>query len=181
MQQIARAFEPAHGQILIRRKSHYVIFMHGNAPLTARLLTPVMVDAINGRLVDSRSLPWYVSTVLLSQPLHFGDYGGLPLKIVWAVMDIAAIAILVSGIYLWVARRGRRGAPQDSRNGETRHRIDLRKAYRAPLWLAAVSLLGLIVALVGDGVWNLIGWLCVAAPIVVAAGKLRKISASDRR
>lgn len=86
-------------------RSHYVVFMRGDTPLTSRLLTPVLIDAVDGRLTDFRSLPWYVSTVLLSQPLHFGDYGGLPLKIVWALMDVAVIVILVSGLYLWAARR----------------------------------------------------------------------------
>jgi len=89
-------------------QSHYIVFMRGDTPLTARLLTPVMIDALDGCFTDSGSLPWYVSAVLLSQPLHFGDYGGLPLKIVWALMDIAAIVILLSGLYLWAVRRAPR-------------------------------------------------------------------------
>ena len=49
--------------------------------------------------------PWYVKTLSLSQPLHFGDYGGLPLKIVWALLDLVTIVVLGSGLYLWFARR----------------------------------------------------------------------------
>jgi uncharacterized iron-regulated membrane protein len=45
-----------------------------------------------------------VKTLLLSQPLHFGDYGGLPLKILWALLDILTIVILGSGVYLWLKR-----------------------------------------------------------------------------
>jgi uncharacterized iron-regulated membrane protein len=41
-----------------------------------------------------------MSALLLSQPLHFGDYGGLPLKIIWALLDIATIIVLASGLYL---------------------------------------------------------------------------------
>ena len=41
----------------------------------------------------------------LSQPLHFGDYGGLPLKVLWALLDIITIIVLGSGLYLWIARR----------------------------------------------------------------------------
>jgi uncharacterized iron-regulated membrane protein len=170
-----KPFFVAYPGSLFSSQSHYIVFMHGNAPLTARLLTPVMIDAMDGRFVDSRSLPWYVSTVLLSQPLHFGDYGGLPLKIVWAVMDIAAIAILISGLYLWIARRGRRLASREARTeaGAIRHRIDLRAVYRIPIWLMVVSLLGLVVALVGDGIWNIVGWLSLALPIFVVALKYR--------
>lgn len=50
-------------------------------------------------------MPWYMTVLRLSQPLHFGDYGGLPMKVLWALLDIAAIVILGSGLYLWLARR----------------------------------------------------------------------------
>src|SRR6185312_1759676 len=74
-------------------------------PLTSRLFKPALVDAETGILTDSRSMPWYVATLLISQPLHFGDYGGMPLKIIWAVLDIITIVILVTGLYLWLRRR----------------------------------------------------------------------------
>ena len=41
----------------------------------------------------------------MSQPLHFGDYGGMPMKILWAVLDVLTIIVLVSGLYLWIVRR----------------------------------------------------------------------------
>ena len=84
---------------------HYAVFMKGNTPLTARLLQPVLVDAQTGKVTDSRPLPWYATALLLSQPLHFGDYGGLPLQILWALLDIATIAVLGSGLYLWIKKR----------------------------------------------------------------------------
>jgi uncharacterized iron-regulated membrane protein len=83
---------------------HYTVFMNGNTPVTARLLKPVLVDAQTGALTDTRDMPWYVKTLLLSQPLHFGDYAGLPLKIVWALLDLLTIVILGSGLYLWLKR-----------------------------------------------------------------------------
>jgi uncharacterized iron-regulated membrane protein len=85
-------------------KSHYIVFMRGNTPLTSRLLKPALIDAETGALTDSRDLPWYVSTLLISQPLHFGDYGGMALKIIWAILDILTIVILVTGLYLWLRR-----------------------------------------------------------------------------
>ncbi len=88
--------------------SHYVVFMKGNTPLTSRTAKPVLIDAHTSEFTDARNMPWYVTTLLLSQPLHFGDYGGMPLKIVWALLDIATIAILITGLYLWIKRRGRR-------------------------------------------------------------------------
>jgi uncharacterized iron-regulated membrane protein len=90
---------------LFSSKSHYTIMLRGDTPLTSRLLKPVLVDAETGQFTDSRDLPWYVSTLLVSQPLHFGDYGGMPLKIIWAVLDIFTIVILWTGLYLWLRRR----------------------------------------------------------------------------
>ncbi|UMY16323.1 PepSY domain-containing protein [Methylobacterium organophilum] len=85
--------------------NHYAVFMAGNTPLTARLLKPALIDAGTGRLTDMRAMPWYVQALFLSQPLHFGDYGGLPLKVVWALLDGATVVVLGSGLYLWIARK----------------------------------------------------------------------------
>lgn len=86
-------------------KSHYGVFMRGDTPVTSRLLKPVLIEASSGAITDARDLPWYVSTLLISQPLHFGDYGGMPLKILWAILDILTIVVLASGLYLWLRRR----------------------------------------------------------------------------
>ncbi|MDI9727804.1 PepSY-associated TM helix domain-containing protein [Stutzerimonas stutzeri] len=45
-----------------------------------------------------------VTALQLSEPLHFGDYGGLPLKVLWALLDILTIVVLGSGLYLWLKR-----------------------------------------------------------------------------
>ncbi|MBP2232871.1 putative iron-regulated membrane protein [Azospirillum agricola] len=84
---------------------HYAVWLKGATPATNRILTPALVDAETGALTAMRSMPWYMLALRLSQPLHFGDYGGLPLKILWAALDVAAIVILGSGLYLWVVRR----------------------------------------------------------------------------
>jgi uncharacterized iron-regulated membrane protein len=90
---------------LFSSNHHYAVFMRGETPLTARLLKPVLVDAATGALTDTRDLPWYVTALLVSQPLHFGDYGGMPMKIIWALLDVITIIVLGSGLYLWLARR----------------------------------------------------------------------------
>jgi uncharacterized iron-regulated membrane protein len=85
--------------------AHYVIFCRGNTPLTSRLLKPVVIDGETGAFTDTRDLPWFVTTLLVSKPLHFGDYGGMTLKIIWALLDLVTIVILITGLYLWMARR----------------------------------------------------------------------------
>lgn len=86
-------------------KKHYAVFLRGATAFTSKLIKPVLIDARSGEFTASREMPWYVSTLLLSQPLHFGDYGGLPLKIIWALLDIFVIIVLYSGTYLWWIRR----------------------------------------------------------------------------
>jgi uncharacterized iron-regulated membrane protein len=86
-------------------KHHYAVFLQGATPATQRLLTPALIDAETGELTAMRRMPWYAQALLLSQPLHFGDYGGLPLKILWAMLDIITIVVLGSGLYLWLSRR----------------------------------------------------------------------------
>lgn len=83
---------------------HYDVFLSGADPLTSKLIKPVMVDAQTGRITEARDLPWYAQALFISKPLHFGDYGGWPLKVLWAALDLMTIGVLLSGLYLWISR-----------------------------------------------------------------------------
>jgi uncharacterized iron-regulated membrane protein len=84
---------------------HYMIWTKGSTPLTSHLFTPVLVDAGTGAVTTVAHPPWYLNVLELSRPLHFGDYGGMPLKVLWALLDLLTIVVLGSGLYLWFARR----------------------------------------------------------------------------
>ena len=86
-------------------KHHYAVFFQGDTPLTEGLLTPALIDAETGAFTAARPMPWYAQALALSQPLHFGDYGALPLKLLWAVLDLFTIVVLGSGLYLWLGKR----------------------------------------------------------------------------
>jgi uncharacterized iron-regulated membrane protein len=83
---------------------HYAVFFQGDRPATQFLLTPALIDAREGTLTDTREMPTINQALMLSKPLHFGDYGGLPLKLLWALLDIATIWVLWTGILLWLRR-----------------------------------------------------------------------------
>jgi uncharacterized iron-regulated membrane protein len=109
----ARAHEPAMKIAFIAfpgtafsSQHHYGVFMRGSKALTSRLVKPVLVDAATGDVTASGEPPWYLDALLLSQPLHFGDYGGVPMQWLWALMDLFTIAVLGSGLYLWLGKRG---------------------------------------------------------------------------
>ncbi|MCK0545516.1 PepSY domain-containing protein [Pseudomonas syringae pv. aptata] len=84
---------------------HYAVFLKGNTHLTAHLATPVLIDARTLHVTAVVERPWYMDALGMSQPLHFGDYGGMPMKILWAVLDVLTIIVLGSGVYLWWVRR----------------------------------------------------------------------------
>ncbi|OJT48092.1 PepSY-associated TM helix domain-containing protein [Pseudomonas moraviensis] len=84
---------------------HYAVFMKGGTHLTSHLLTPVLIDATSLQVTAVAERPWYMDAMGMSQPLHFGDYGGMPMKILWATLDVLTIIVLASGVYLWVVRR----------------------------------------------------------------------------
>lgn len=83
---------------------HYGVYMRGNEAFSSRLYKPVLIDAQTCAITDHRDLPWYLTALLISQPLHFGDYGGAWMKLLWALLDVATIVVLGSGLYLWVQR-----------------------------------------------------------------------------
>ncbi len=90
---------------------HTTFFMRGDTPLTSKLLIPVLVDARTAQVTNAPEMPWYLDALLISQPLHFGDYGGMPMKILWALLDIATILVLGSGLYLWLKKRNPARSP----------------------------------------------------------------------
>lgn len=101
---------------------HLVVWMKGDSALTALIATPTLVDVDQTVPVLVPQMPWYLTLLQMSRPLHFGDYGGLPLKIVWALLDLVCIVVLITGLYLWIAKqhfggsvRSRTTAPIDAR------------------------------------------------------------------
>ncbi len=106
------AYEPyfvAYPGSLMAGESFHAVYLRGPQGLEEHIFKPVLVESATARVLAAPEAPWYVSTLALSQPLHFGDYGGAPLKILWALLDLVTIAVLVSGLRLTFSG-GRRAA-----------------------------------------------------------------------
>ena len=84
---------------------HHTFFLFGSEPLTSQMRQPVLVDARSEQVTAAPQLPWYYAALQLARPLHYGDYAGLPMKILWALLDIATLVVLGSGLYLWIKKR----------------------------------------------------------------------------
>ncbi len=52
-----------------------------------------------------------MQTLAAMQPLHFGSFGGLPVKLAYGVLGIAICMVTSTGITIWLARRRDRGNP----------------------------------------------------------------------
>lgn len=84
---------------------HYLLWAKGETSMGAHLFDGVLVDARTGQLTTVLEMPWYLRVLQFSRPLHYGDTAGLPLKIIWAALDLIVIVILLSGLYLWRKRK----------------------------------------------------------------------------
>ncbi len=159
---------------------HFAAFMRGDTALTARLYKPILLDGETGVFSASAELPVYLKALLVSQPLHFGDYGGMPLKILWAICDIMTIVVLASGLYLWGGSAANFGAaPALQRACET-SRMALRRnnvvrVYGAPLVIGVCTAFGLVAALMWEPIGRYVSWFALALPpAAVLWGLMRK-------
>lgn len=89
---------------------HYTVLLNGRSGIEQRLFRAAIVDADSGELVASAEPPAYLKAIILSEPLHFGDYGGLPLKLLWTACTWLTLFITANGAWLWWDRRRRRAS-----------------------------------------------------------------------
>lgn len=91
---------------------HYTFFMAEESGLAKRVPKLTLVDAATGELTVARDAPWYIQALFISGPLHFGDYAGLPLRLIWAGFTVLTIVLCLSGLVLFVLKlRNRQEAP----------------------------------------------------------------------
>lgn len=83
---------------------HYLVLMHGEG-LKERLVDIAVVNSVTGAVDSVRELPWYLKLAALSEPLHFGNYGGLPLKLIWLVMTFGTLALPILGLLLALRKK----------------------------------------------------------------------------
>ena len=68
--------------------------------------------------------------------LHFGNWGGVPIKLVYVLLGLALCVVCVSGVQLWLYKRARKKGPQPR----------LERAWIALVW-GPVALIGLCLTL----------------------------------
>ncbi|WP_440959423.1 PepSY domain-containing protein [Oceanicaulis sp. LC35] len=89
--------------------------------------------------------------------LHFGNWGGLSIKLVYVALGLALCVVCVSGVQLWLHKRARKSGPQPL----------LERAWIALVW-GPVALIGLCLTLdrvlgVPDGLLAPVFWIGLLA------------------
>jgi len=62
--------------------------------------------------------------------------------------------------------------PGRQMNPERRALLTTLQILKVPLTIAAITLFGLLSALLGDGVWDAVSWIALAAPVGITAHHL---------
>ena len=104
--------------------------------------------------------------------LHFGNYGGLPVKIAYMVFGVALSVVVATGTFIWLAKQARKGRP--------------RPALRALWWGFVVGTPAAIfvtllsrLTMGNDAPFVAIFWLAVAASLAIAY-KAKRLFAPTR-
>lgn len=66
-----------------------------------------VVSAYDGEVLRISELPLFLKLLVWSEPLHFGDYGGVSLKIAWSAMGLLLIYLSLSGLKIFLFRTKR--------------------------------------------------------------------------
>jgi hypothetical protein len=132
----------------------------------------------DGQVQTAKPLPWYLRLLEVSRPLHFGDGGGLPLKVFMVgarhTYDRGAGRRPVSLVRARQAsRRTRVGSlstslrPVAKRSAVSGRTQSLWGIYKQPFYIGAVTFVGLIFGVLGDGVWDPVSWIGLAVPVLL--------------
>lgn len=85
--------------------SHYLVLMHGTGFLTRQISEYLVINAQTAELVDVVKLPILLQSALVATPVHFANYGGIVLKIVWAIFAFFSFVVVMLGIAVFISRR----------------------------------------------------------------------------
>ncbi|HDR9833734.1 TPA: PepSY domain-containing protein [Burkholderia multivorans] len=149
---------------------HYMVVTTGATRMSRMLFDIALVDARSGRFDGTLRMPTWLRAIQISRSLHFGNFGGMPLKIDWALLDGITFGLVVSGLVLWRERRRR----EFSRSTETTSpaqapsiRRNVSEPWPVPILLGCVTAAALSDALTGDETARTAAAFALALPVAV--------------
>ncbi|MBX2859070.1 MAG: PepSY domain-containing protein [Cellvibrionaceae bacterium] len=88
-------------------------YQPGRNPLASKYASAITFDHHSGELLqvsNGKNAPALAKVTDSFRELHFGSFGGLPIKIVWSVLGFMPVILAASGAYLWWRRTRTRAA-----------------------------------------------------------------------
>ncbi|MBI2424394.1 MAG: PepSY domain-containing protein [Candidatus Hydrogenedentes bacterium] len=79
---------------------HYMVFHTQPHSLTSFIPAITLVPVADPQERQVLPIPLWVAAVLISVPFHFGNFGGLGVKVVYCIFGLSAGLLSVSGAYL---------------------------------------------------------------------------------
>ncbi len=132
---------------------HYLVLLDGATTETARLNELAVVNARTAQVSEIVQLPLYLKAAILSEPLHFGDYGGVPLKVIWALFTLGTLALSTFGLYAFVVKRffPQRAQQRPPPRLDKKSSRWQKSVYLWPNLLALGTIAGILMPLFGQG------------------------------
>ncbi|SMF80072.1 PepSY-associated TM helix domain-containing protein [Pseudobacteriovorax antillogorgiicola] len=146
-------------------QGHFLILMETQDGWAADVKL-VLIDRKNGEVDEVRSLPWFLRVLVIAEPLHFGNYGGTALKVVWAILGLSSLLAPLSGLLFWYLKRRPRTRLHPREHGVQKGFLIGRAAYLIPTVLLALGLLGVFLTYLSSGMMQGLGLTLVASPFV---------------
>ncbi|RZA07626.1 MAG: hypothetical protein EOP11_07180 [Proteobacteria bacterium] len=147
---------------------HYLLLLNRTTSFGGHVRELAVVEAATAKIAEVRELPLYLKALLLSEPLHFGDYGGLTLKILWGAFAVVSFVMAIVGIWGWFAKRKHRRTPREKIRPKL---LPIVKAkyprYLAPILLGSFTLSGALLALFSEGFGDWLAYGLFAVPLAV--------------
>lgn len=145
--------------------NHFLILMNGTDIVSSRISEIAVVEAQSTKVVEVLQLPLYLKIVMLSEPLHFGNYGGLFLKILWGCFTVLSLLVVGLGVSAFVMKRQKQGMVRlDPAKIPMKHHQASK--YAIPVALTAISLVSILAALFLDGWLARTSILLLALPLL---------------
>jgi uncharacterized iron-regulated membrane protein len=156
-------------------KSHYTVFMRGDTPVTSRLLKPqhalVRHDAVRLAAAAFRRLWRDAAEDHLGAARRHDHHRAWNGRLSLAATPQARRKRRARG-------RGRRdrGQPPDAvvMTSARAGRQTVRQIFAWPALIGVLSTVGLLSALLGDGIWDGVSWIVLAIPVVLYCGFVRR-------
>jgi hypothetical protein len=141
------------------QKVNVIVHRPGRLPTYDRF-----VFDVSGRLIDSPKTtgePVSRQVLFALQPLHFGWFGGLAVKIAYGLLGLSLCVVTSSGVTIWLARRRDKGRPAPT----------WERLWTGTIWGQPIALIGAaLCALAWSGATAAgLGWAVSASSVYVFA------------